>query len=215
MRGFSFVLIKPIAQALAAIPLGVDSTLKSAIAYSFGELREINGMPSKFVPVLLLSAWLATTAQAAETTDQGPYLRLKVLGNTGFVLNRLKGADTKIVTSGSYDYLVVGPNVIVDDNVRKAVNTTLSQGGKVLFDNQIGLGLASENAQHALGMSLDADALVVSKPKSGSGLLMTPVDRPRVLDTLSESKLRVPGSSAGSGTKQGPLENTIENVFGL
>jgi len=170
-------------------------------------------MPLKFVPTLLLSALLATTAQAAETTDQGPYLRLKVLGNTGFVLNRLKGADTKIVTSGSYDYLVIGPNVIVDDNVRSAINTTLSQGGKVLFDNQIGLGLASDNAEKALGMSLGADALVVTKPKNGYGLMLTPVDRPRVVDTLSESKLRVPGSTADQGQKKS--DNTIENVFGL
>lgn len=168
-------------------------------------------MQVKFVSILFFSVWLATTAQASETTDQGPYLRLKTLGNTGFVLSRLKGADTKIVTSGSYDYLVVGPNVTVDDNVRRDINTTLSQGGRVLFDNLPGQGLASENAQQALGMSLDADALVVGKPKNGSGLMLTPVDRPRYADTLSESKLRTPAS----GASQSKSINTIENVFGL
>lgn len=168
-------------------------------------------MPSKFVPVLLFSAWLAATAQAAETTNQGPYLRLKVLGNTGFVLNRLKSEDTRIVTSGDYDYLVIGPNVSVDASVKKAVETTINQGGRVLFDNLPGQALASEHAQKALGMTIEADALVAAKPKNAPGLLLTPIDRPQSVDPLAESKVQ----SSSASAKKRPLENTIENVFGL
>ena len=164
-------------------------------------------MKLKLMATLMLATLLGTTAQAAESLKNGPYLKLKVLGNSGFVLNRLKTEDTKVVNGGEYDYLVVGPNVQVDDNVKKEINSTLSQGGRVLFDNQPGQHLASENAALALGMTIDADAIVVRKPDNATGLLLTPVDRPRQADSLSESKVQ--------SNKQDQPSNTIENVFGL
>lgn len=164
-------------------------------------------MKLKPMAALILVTFLGATAQAAESLNKGPYLRLKVLGNTGFVLNRLKAEDTKIVSEGEYDYLVVGPNVQVDDNIKKEINNTLSQGGRVIFDNQPGQHLASENAALALDMTVDADALVVRKPDNATGLLLTPVDRPQQADSLSESKVQ--------SNKQDQQSNTIENVFGL
>ena len=162
-------------------------------------------MKLKPVAVLLLSTLLGTTAQAAESLSNQPYLRLKVVGNTGFVLNRLKTADTRIVNAGEYDYLVIGPNVRIDRNVKKEINDTLSQGGRVIFDNLPGQHIASENAALALGMTIDADALMVRKPDNATGLLLTPVDRPA--DSLSASQKQ--------SAKQHPQSNTIENVFGL
>ena len=162
-------------------------------------------MKLKPIAVLLLSTLLGTTAQAAESLSNQPYLRLKVLGNTGFVLNRLKAADTRIVNAGEYDYLVIGPNVRIDGSVRKEINNTLSQGGRVIFDNLPGQHIASENAAVALGMTVDADALMVRKPDNATGLLLTPVDRPA--DSLSTSQAQ--------SAKQHPQSNTIENVFGL
>ena len=103
-------------------------------------------MKLKPMAALMLATLLGTTAQAAESLNSGPYLKLKVLGNSGFVLNRLKTEDTRIVNGGEYDYLVVGPSVQIDDNVKKEINNTLNQGGRVLFDNQPGQHLASENA---------------------------------------------------------------------
>ena len=150
-------------------------------------------MKLKPMAALMLATLLGTTAQAAESLNSGPYLKLKVLGNSGFVLNRLKTEDTRIVNGGEYDYLVVGPSVQIDDNVKKEINNTLNQGGRVLFDNQPGQHLASENAALALD--------------NATGLLLTPVDRPRQADSLSESKTQ--------SNKQDQSSNTIENVFGL
>nr|WP_314584320.1 hypothetical protein [uncultured Pseudomonas sp.] len=164
-------------------------------------------MKLKPVATLMLATLLGTTAQAAESLSTGPYLRLKVLGNTGFVLNRLKAEDTKIVTGGEYDYLVVGPNVQVDGNVKKEINDALDQGKRVIFDNQPGQHLASENAALALVMTVEADALMVKKPEKDTGLLITPVDRPTRADALSASKAQ--------SNKQDQASNTIENVFGL
>ena len=163
----------------------------------------------KFKPMatLVLATLLGTTAQAAESLNTGPYLRLKVLGNSGFVLDRLKTEDTKIVSGGEYDYLVVGPNVQVDGNVKKEINNALDQGKRVIFDNQPGQHLASENAALALGTTVEADALMVRKPENATGLLLTPVDRPKRADALSASKAQ--------SNKQDQASNTIENVFGL
>ncbi|OYT85878.1 MAG: hypothetical protein CFE50_00535 [Pseudomonas sp. PGPPP4] len=117
----------------------------------------------------------------------------------------MKTADTRIVNAGEYDYLVIGPNVRIDRNVKKEINDTLSQGGRVIFDNLPGQHIASENAALALGMTIDADALMVRKPDNATGLLLTPVDRPA--DSLSASQTQ--------SAKQHPQSNTIENVFGL
>lgn len=164
-------------------------------------------MKLKVMAALLLSAALGSTVQAAESGNSDPYLRLKVLGNEGFVLKGLRVADTKIVSGGEYDCLVVGPSVVVDDNIKKEINNALDQGKRVLFDNQLGQQVATENAAKALGMSVEADALMVHRPKDATGLLMTPVDRPRQSDALSESKV--------ASNKKQETENTIENVFGI
>lgn len=164
-------------------------------------------MKLKPMAALIVATLMGSTVQAAESLNNGPYLRLKVLGNTGFVLNRLKSEDTRIVGSGEYDYLVVGPNVQVDGNVKKEINNALDQGKRVIFDNQPGQHLASENAALALGMTVEADALMVKKPEKDTGLLITPVDRPTRADALSASKAQ--------SNKQDQASNTIENVFGL
>lgn len=58
-------------------------------------------MKLKLMATLMLATLLGTTAQAAESLNNGPYLKLKVLGNSGFVLNRLKTEDTKVVNGAN------------------------------------------------------------------------------------------------------------------
>ncbi|MEB3767580.1 hypothetical protein [Acinetobacter sp. MD2] len=150
-----------------------------------------------------------TVSIEGKTLDNRPKL-LAASTVEGTIAKEVK-AGLAVGNSMNYDVLLLDQRDALDGSNKTKIMTALNENKKVLID--LGPAGATRTArqtavQNLVGMSVNADAIMIQNSSDKTGYIITPVEaaKPTALSTLSDTD--------ATSNPSAPV-NTTKNIFGL